>query len=104
METVPKKVVLKIRLGVKGSTTLSNYDANAKLNFGNRQIERLIDIVNISRWDLILGSPFCNENKVVLDYGTRMVHFGDTVIPALPLEEEEALRRGETPRLQKKQD
>jgi hypothetical protein len=105
VETVPKKVVLKIRLGAKGSTTLSNYDANAKLNFGNRQIERLIDVVNISRWDLILGSPFCNENKVILDYGTRTVRFGDTVIPALPLEEEEALRRGETPpRLQKKQD
>ncbi len=96
VETVPKKVVLKIRLGAKGSTTLSNYDANAKLNFGNRQIECLIDVVNISRWDLILGSPFCNENKVVLDYGTRMIRFGDTVIPALPLEEEEALRRGET--------
>ena len=104
METVPKKVVLKIRLGAKGITTLSNYDANTKLNFGNRQIERLIDIMNISRWDLIPGSPFCNENKVVLDYGTRTVCFGDTVIPALPLEEEEALCRGETPQLQKKQD
>ena len=83
---------------------MSNYDANAKLNFGNRQIECLIDVVNISRWDLILGSPFCNENKVILDYGTRTVHFGDTVIPALLLEEEEALCRGETPQLQKKQD
>ena len=103
METVPKKVVLKIRLGVKGSTTPPNHDANAKLNFGNRQIERLIDIMNISQWDLILGSPFCNENKVILDYGTRMVRFGDTVILALLLEEEEALRQ-ETPRLQKKQD
>ena len=97
-------MVLKIRLGAKGSTTLSNYDANTKLNFGNRQIECLIDIVNISQWDLILGSPFCNENKVILDYGTRTVHFRDTVIPALLLEEEEALRQGETPRLQKKQD
>ena len=76
---------------------MSNYNANAKLNFGNRQIECLIDVVNISRWDLILGSLFCNENKVILDYGTRMVCFGDTVILALLLEEEEALRRGKTP-------
>ena len=73
VETVPKKVVLKIRLGAKGSTTLSNYNANAKLNFGNRQMACLIDVVNISQWDLILGSPFCNENKVVLDYGMQTI-------------------------------
>ena len=52
VETVPKKVVLKIRLGAKDSTTLLNYDANAKLNFGNRQIERLIDC----REYLVMGS------------------------------------------------
>ena len=87
----PKKVTLKIRLGAKGSMTMSTYEVNAQLDFGNIHLEHLVDVVNISQWDLIMGSPFCNKYKVILNYEDRTIRFGDTVITALPLEEEESL-------------
>jgi len=100
IRATPKKVALKIRLGAKGSTTMSTYEAKAQLDFGNVHLEHLVDVVNISRWDLIMGSPFCNKYKVILNYEDRTIRFGDTVITALPLEEEENLRRGDPSRRQ----
>ena len=44
-----KKVTLKIQLGAKGSTTMSSYEANTQLNFGNIHLEHLVDVVNISQ-------------------------------------------------------
>ena len=96
IRATPKKVALKIRLGAKGSTTMSTYEAKAQLDFGNVHLEHLVDVVNISRWDLIMGSPFCNKYKVILNYEDRTIRFGDTVITTLPLEEEESLRHGDT--------
>ena len=79
---------------------MSTYEAKAQLDFDNVHLEHLVDVVNISRWDLIMGSPFCNKYKVILNYEDRTIRFGDTVITALPLEEEENLRRGEPSRRQ----
>ena len=47
-----------------------------------------------------MGSPFCNKYKVILNYEDRTIRFGDTVIPALPLEEEESLHRSDPSRCQ----
>ena len=55
IKAMPKKVALKIRLGAKGSTTMLTYKAKAQLDFGNVHLEHLVDVVNISRWDLIMG-------------------------------------------------
>ena len=48
IRATPKKVALKIQLGAKGSTTMSMYEANAQLDFGNIHLEHLVDVVNIS--------------------------------------------------------
>jgi hypothetical protein len=38
------------------------------LDFGNMKFQ--LDVVNLDRWDLLLGSPFCNQYGIVLDYET----------------------------------
>jgi hypothetical protein len=53
-----------------------------------------LDVVNLDRWDLLLGSPFCNKYGVVLDYDNRTIRWGNTVIKALTREEETAIRKG----------
>jgi hypothetical protein len=70
------------------------------LDFGNTKFQHALDVVNLDQWDLLLGSPFCNQYGVMLDYETRTVCFGNTVINALSREEDAAIRKGnQNPRL-----
>ena len=52
-------------------------------------------MVNLDRWDLLLGNPFCNQYGVVLDYKNHTIRFSDTVINVLSHEEEATAHRGE---------
>ena len=65
------------------------------LDFGKTKLMHKLDIVNLDRWDLLLGSLFCNKYGVVLDYKTRTISFGNTTIKALTEEEEVAVRKRE---------
>ena len=55
-------------------------------------MECTLDVVNLDRWDLILGNPFANEFGVKLDYSDRTIRFGDTNLHALTREEEATVR------------
>jgi hypothetical protein len=100
IEPTAKVSALRIRLGTKGSSSATSYEVTPTLDFGNTKFNHALDVVNLDRWDLLLGSPFCNQYSVVLDYETRTIRFGDTVIKALSREEEAAVRKnGKTPRL-----
>ena len=89
----PKGNALKIRLGMKGSGASISYKATPILDFSKTKLMHKLDVVNLDRWDLLLGSPFCNKFGVVLDYKMRTIHFGNTMIKALMEEEEEAAVR-----------
>ena len=96
----PKETALQIRLGTKGSSASTSYEIKPTLDFLDRSLEQSLDVVNLDRWDLLLGSPFCNKYEVILDYKTRTIRFGNTVLHALTREEEAAVRHGELkPRL-----
>jgi hypothetical protein len=95
-----KAEALRIRLGTKGSGASTSYEVSTNLTFGNTKFKHDLDVVNLDRWDLLLGNPFCNKYGVVLDYGNRTIRFGDTVIKALSREEEKVVRKGSSqPRL-----
>ena len=52
------------------------------------------DIVNLDRYDAVLGTPFMRRFGVCLDFGTNAVRMGARVLPALePREEEAAVSR-----------
>jgi hypothetical protein len=91
----PKESALKIRLGTKGSSASTSYEVNPTLDFGNTKFKHALDVVNLDRWDLLLGSPFCNQYGVVLDYKARTIRFGETTLNALSREEEVAARKGD---------
>src|SRR5271154_7224368 len=96
----PKESTLRIRLGTKGSLASTSYEVQPTLNFLKRSLEQPLDVVNLDRWDLLLGNPFCNKYGVILDYSTRTIRFGDTLIHALSHDEEVAAHKGKLkPRL-----
>src|SRR6266849_2168905 len=90
-----KENALKIRLGTKGSGATTSYEATPMLEFGKMKLMHKLDVVNLDRWDLLLGSPFCNKYGVVLDYKMRTICFGNTMIKALTEEEEAVVRKKE---------
>ncbi len=98
VEPAAKESALRIRLGTKGSSATTSYEVSPTLDFGNTKFTHDLDVVNLDRWDLLLGSPFCNKHGVVLNYNDRTIRFGDTVINALSREEEAAARRDERPK------
>lgn len=93
IDQVARADTLKVRLGTKGSGSATSYEAKPELDFGNTTMAREMDILNLDRYDAILGSPFCNQYKVILDYDTRTIRFGKTTLKALSRDEEASVRR-----------
>src|SRR5271170_2638198 len=98
-----KENPIKIRLGTKGSTSMTSYEVSATLNFGKTKLKKWLDVVNLDRWDVILGATFCEEQGVILDFGKRQVRFSDTVIHALSKDDEAEVRKGDRPKPRSKQ-
>ena len=65
------------------------------MELGDRKEDKYyLDVVNIDRYDAILGAPFMREFGVHLDFQSNSILVGDTVIEALLPEEEAALLKG----------
>ena len=90
----PKESTLMIHLGTRGSSASTSYKITPKLDLGNTRIDHMLNVVNLNRWDLLLGNPFCNQYGVVLNYKNCTICFGNTVINVLSCEEEATACRG----------
>ena len=49
------------------------------LDFGNTKFTHDLDVVNLDRWDLLLGSPFCNRARRRTRLRNRTIRLGNTV-------------------------
>jgi hypothetical protein len=90
----PKESTLRICLGTKGSSASTSYEVAPMLDFSNMKFQHVLDIFNLDQWDLLLGSPFCNQYSIVLDYETQTICFGNMVINALSHEEDAVICKG----------
>lgn len=95
-ERVKLKEQVGLQLGCIGSQTKINYGAWVNLTVGPVSQKHYVDVVNIDRYDLILGTVFCHKHGVVLDFQNRVIRFGEiqgTIVEAMPQEEEAELLR-----------
>ena len=84
-----------LQLGTVGSRASINYGTRTSVELGGKRVDRYyLDVVNIDRYDAILGAPFMREFGVRLDFQSNSVIVGDTAIEALLPEEEAALLKG----------
>jgi hypothetical protein len=84
-----------LQLGTVGSRASINYGTRTSVALGGRKVDRYyLDVVNIDRYDAILGAPFMREFGVRLDFRSNSVIVGDAAIEALLPEEEAALLKG----------
>ncbi|KAJ7115523.1 hypothetical protein C8R43DRAFT_902692 [Mycena crocata] len=84
-----------LQLGCVGSRSRINYGTRVPINFGGIKGYTYFDQVNLDRYDGIIGTPFLNRHKVVLDFGNRTINYPNgKVIKALTILEEAALLSG----------
>ena len=89
------KVVLEdqvvLQLGCSGSRSKINFGTHAPVSFGPlKGVETYLDIVNLDRYDCVLGTPFMNEHGMMLDFKTREIVIQDHRIAAFTHEEDVA--------------
>ncbi|KAJ7260974.1 hypothetical protein B0H12DRAFT_1231700 [Mycena haematopus] len=81
-----------LQLGCVGSRSRINYGTRVPIDFGGIRGYVYFDIVNLDRYDCIIGTPFLNRHGVLIDFGNRELQFGSGQrIKALPLPSEKAL-------------
>jgi hypothetical protein len=83
---------MPLQLGTKGSHATFSYEVEPDLSYEGTPLgTRKIDVINIDRYDLLLGAPFFNQHGAKLDFERRVVQVGETKIPAISSIQETSL-------------
>ena len=86
---------IPLQLGTVGSRASINYGTRTSVEIGGRKEENYyFDVVNVDRYDAILGAPFMRQFGIRLDFGSNSILVADTAVEALLPEEEAALLKG----------
>jgi hypothetical protein len=93
IKPIAKETSINIHLAMKGSTSMTLYEVEVNLNLGNATMDHPLKILNLDRWDMILGSYFCECYNVHIDYGNNTIKIGETTINALSKDEEASTRK-----------
>jgi hypothetical protein len=62
------KKPVKLQMATSGSKSTINFGARAEVKIGEFRQKRYFDVVNLDRYDAILGTPFLTENEVLLNF------------------------------------
>ena len=84
---------VNLQLGTKGSRTKINYGTRVNLKVGPVNERTYFDMVDIDRYDAILGTPFLTEHKVAMDFGQRTMAIDGVDIPVYTEMEEAEVRK-----------
>lgn len=70
-----------LQLGTKGSRTKINFGAQAEIALGSVRNTHYFDVVDIDKYDVILGTVFCRKYGIILDFSNDRVLVGTHSIP-----------------------
>lgn len=74
---------LTVQLAVLGSRSKINYQVSAHIAYQGIREERTFDIINLSSYDLILGTPFLYQHQVMVGFNETRIVIGSNI--ALPI-------------------
>ena len=73
-----------LQLGTVGSRSMINFGTKTRLELGPiKDDDAYLDVVNIDRYDMIIGTPFMRKHGLVLDFGKDTLSMQGTLIPTL---------------------
>ena len=95
IKAVAKESPIKVRLATKGSTSTTSYEVDVNIDLGTTTIYHPLEVLNLDRWDVILGGYFCRRYNVGLDYESNTIRIGETTIKALSSDEEASTQKAQ---------
>ncbi|KIJ60874.1 hypothetical protein HYDPIDRAFT_177272 [Hydnomerulius pinastri MD-312] len=69
---------LSVQLAVQGSRSKVNYGTKVTFEYQTIRSERYFDIINLQNYDLILGTPFLFQHKVMVGFNESRVVIGSS--------------------------
>jgi Aspartyl protease/Zinc knuckle len=83
---------IALQLGTVGSRSVINFGAKASLTLGPiRDDDAYLDVVNIDRYDMIIGTPFMRKHELVMDFGHNTLSYHDQIVPTLSAGQEDLM-------------
>ncbi|EPT01769.1 hypothetical protein FOMPIDRAFT_1106552, partial [Fomitopsis schrenkii] len=79
-----------LQLGCVGSRSRISHGTTVPVMWGSFSREVYFDVVNLDRYDAVLGTPFMRQFGVCLDFARNAIRLGAELFPALEPREEEA--------------
>ncbi|KAH9847619.1 hypothetical protein C2E23DRAFT_889863 [Lenzites betulinus] len=77
-----------LQLGCAGSRSKISYGTRVPVSICGVQEDHYFDIVNLDRYDCIVGTPFMNAHGLSLDFGERCIRANGSVFPSFSYEED----------------
>ena len=74
---------LVLQMGTKGSRLCIYYGTNVDLKVLDQQAKHYFDIVNINRYDAILGTLWLNHYGAMLDCKEHVMRIGEMELPTM---------------------
>ncbi|PBK65446.1 hypothetical protein ARMSODRAFT_891861 [Armillaria solidipes] len=71
-----------LQLGMVGSRSKINFGTMANITIARLNPTEYIDVVNIDRYDMLIGTPFMHQYQVILDFEKKCVCMNSVDIPA----------------------
>jgi Retroviral aspartyl protease len=65
------KKPVRLQMATSGSRTTINFGVRAEIRLGDFKQRRYFDVVNLDRYDAILGLPFLKENEVMMNFSSN---------------------------------
>ncbi|PPQ85960.1 hypothetical protein CVT25_001693 [Psilocybe cyanescens] len=72
-----------LQLSTTGSRSSIKYGADVRITVGKLTTTTYLDIANFDRYDMIMGTPFMHQNRVILDFEKLEVRVNGIAIPAV---------------------
>jgi hypothetical protein len=90
MKVFPIENAITLQLGTAGSRSKINYGTNTLVKYGNIQSEEYLDVINLDRFDAIIGTKYMRKHGISLDFEKNMIRIRNKPAPTLSALEETA--------------
>lgn len=82
LEVRKLKQPVQFFLGTVGSRSMINYGVLARAKLPTVQGDDYFDVINLDRYDILIGAPFMHKYGVQLDFANKCIHIGDETMTA----------------------
>ena len=72
-----------VQLGTRGSQSKINYGMKTCVKYGHMDARHYFDVVNIDRYNVILGMVFMRKHGITLDFEQDKIRCKDQILPSM---------------------